>query len=131
MLNFLRQLFAGGPRVEKVVDLEADLKSADGSGFYGEAEYTEYSDGSWKFEVELEHRGGAPAGLAEAFVDGVRVGALTARGDESELELRGPADTLAKTPADGSRVDVRAGGAVLVSGAFAPDRPGLKVRSPR
>lgn len=126
MLDWLKNLFwGGGGRPRKVLDVEAHLAAADPtSALHGDGEYEAWDDGSWSFEVEVEGPDGtqAPAGIT-AFVDGVEIGTLVPRGDEAELKLSSRAgDTIAKTPAEGSTLEVRGPGGEQLSGTFRTDR---------
>lgn len=98
----------------------ANLVSPTGSvNPHGNAEFEVYADGQRELEVEIEDVNLGGGTLLTAFVDGNNVGQMILSPERrAVLKLRTQAGQTVPNVNDGSTVEVRNGGTVLVSGVF-------------
>ncbi|MEO0878782.1 MAG: hypothetical protein AAFY22_03625 [Pseudomonadota bacterium] len=110
-------------RARKTLELEARLSSPSGEPIYGEIEFDEYNDGSWRLEIELKHRE-TPLhmnGPIDVRVDGVAVGAIAAGPGVTYFRRSQRDGPLGIEPQLGQRIEIVQGGSVIAAGEFEHD----------
>ncbi|MEJ7849412.1 MAG: FG-GAP-like repeat-containing protein [Pyrinomonadaceae bacterium] len=91
---------------------------------HGHAEYELYENGGRELEVEIEDVNIAAGTVLTAFVDGNSVGQIILESDQrGRLKLRTADGQSVPVTNDGSTVQVRNGGTVLVAGVFGGGGP--------
>lgn len=122
MLSWLKSIFGGAPRAQKIVDLEAKLLPTEGYVCDGDFECEAYDNGDWSIEIEVDHNGPAPEGPWRVLIDGRQITDMTPSArDETELHLRSGRDTLDFQLAEGMTVELHDAQGVFLSGTLRRD----------
>jgi len=118
MVTTLRAVLADGSGSSKI---EAQLSGAMLNGLIpkGESESESFTDGSSKFEIEVENVNLPDGTMLNVLVDGTKVGTLTLALHRGQLELRtGNGATLPQINSRTRIVITNAAGATILAGAF-------------
>ena len=114
-------LFKARPR--KTRELEAHLSSPSRASVYGEIEFEEYSDGSWRLEIELKHRE-TPLhlnGPIELRVESRIIGSIAAGPGVTYFRRSDQDGSLGFEPAVGQVLEIVQSGEVIASGTLRRD----------
>lgn len=120
MFDALKSMFGGRKKSSasrKTLELEATLEPVAGAAGHGEADYAAYSDGGRTLEIELENIG---PGEVEVIIGSI-ANRFTATSASAEFKLSTRSGNVVPECREGSRVDVRRSGAVILSGTFRRD----------
>lgn len=116
MFKFLAKTFK-----IRTSELEAKLRPAEGHSGWGEVELSEYSDGSFKMEVEYKNAGIQDGEKVDVIIGGRNVAYAMPSGGCIFEWLRGESGSELPGVSVGDTVELSVGGETLASGVFHPD----------